>query len=111
MVPHHHLIGNLIHQYYINTTNIPTHTTIRQKNTLELSTCVSSFPSNYYHLNHHHNHHSILDVGSGWDGRVASKNGLLLGPINMLVFDLLTVSMPVARGSSIGVLVMALGSW
>ena len=107
MVFHHHHIGNLIHQYYINTTIIPNNTIVRQKKYIRtehtiLKACLSSHPSDYYHLNHHHNHQSILDGGGDCVGRVASRYGLLLRLRSMLVFDLLTVYMPVARGSSSG---------
>ena len=101
LVPHHHLIGNLINHYYINTNTIPTNTTIRQKKYIRTEHTSQFHPSNYYHLTHHY-HLSILDGGVGCDGRVASKYGLLLGLRSMLVFELLTVSMPVARSSIFG---------
>ena len=107
MVFHHHHIGSLIHQYYINTTNIPHTTTVRQKKYIRtehiiLKACLSSNPSDYYHLIDHHDPQCIPDGGGDCGGRVASRYGLLLGLRSMLVFDLLTVYMPVARGSSSG---------
>ena len=44
----------------------------------------------------------MLGGGGDCGGRVASRYGLLLRIRSTLVFDLLTVYMPVARGSSSG---------
>ena len=71
--------------------------TIRQKKYIRtehtiLEAGLSPHPSNYYHLNHYHNHHSIIVCGGDCGGRVASRYGLLLGLRSMLVFDLMPVS-------------------
>ena len=104
VVFHHHLTGNLNHQYYINTTNNPNATTVRQKNILELSThylkhvsvpillTITTIPKVYLMV--------VVTVVVGL--QVGMGCCLLLGLISMLVFDLLTVSMTVARGSSGG---------